>query len=177
VRGIALFTIDRQGLNLFYEAYLTMFAVLIAIATAGYSPCGPEPLHRQGKRVGLSSVLDFATLQVARCRDRDGSLCQTFMVTSAGIEISSRNRLKAHVNFLELPSSASKVSRRPASCHYLKKPISNILRGLNDSKSHVDTKAHWSGQDTPRKPWPPDHPMTDEQQNGSNISGIRKSWP
>src|SRR5882724_308674 len=146
---------------------LLIFAVLIAIATAGVQPTAAQNRYIVRTTGGLSSV--FRLCHIAGCQVQgslDGSLGQTFLVTSAGNLIS--NLLNGTLNFLE--SLLGIKSIEPDQLLPIpQKPISNIPPGLND-RTPVDYYGTLVWHGYAAQPAAQIIRLTDAQ-NGFNISG------
>src|SRR5258705_2922484 len=146
---------------------LLIFAVLIAIATAGVQPTAAQNRYIVRTTGGLSSV--FRLCHIAGCQVQgslDGSLGQTFLVTSAGNLIS--NLLNGTLNFLE--SLLGIKSIEPDQLLPIpQKPISNIPPGLND-RTPVDYYGTLVWHGYAAQPAAQIVRLTDAQ-NGFRISG------
>jgi subtilisin family serine protease len=109
---------------------LLVFAVLIAIATAGVQPAAAQNRYIVRTNGGLTSVLNLCL--AAKCQVQgalDGNVGQTFLVTSTGNLIS--NLLSGTLNLLE--SLLGIKSIEPDQLLPIpQKPVSNIPPGLND---------------------------------------------
>lgn len=146
---------------------LLIFAVLIAIATAGVQPAAAQNRYIVRTTGGLSSVLNLCL--IAGCQVQgplDGSLGQTFLVTSTGNLIS--NLLNGTLNFFE--SLLGIKSIEPDQLLPIpQKPISNIPPGLND-RTPVDYFGTLVWHGYAAQPAAQIIRLTDAQ-NGFNISG------
>lgn len=109
---------------------LLIFAILIALATAGVQPAAAQNRYIVRTNGGLTSVLNLCL--AARCQVQgslDGSVGQTFLVTSTGNLIA--NLLNGTLNLLE--SLLGIKSIEPDQLLPIpQKPISTIPPGLND---------------------------------------------
>jgi len=109
---------------------LVILAFLIAILTAGVQPAAAQNRYIVRTNGGLSSVLNLCL--AANCQVQgslDGSVGQTFLVTSSGNLI--LNLLNGTLNFLE--SLLGIKSVEPDQLLPIpQKPISSIPAGLND---------------------------------------------
>jgi subtilisin family serine protease len=109
---------------------LLIFAVLIAIATAGVQPAAAQNRYIVRTNGGLTSVLNLCL--AANCQVQgalDGSVGQTFLVTSSGNLIS--NLLNGTLNLLESLLGIKSIEPDQLLPIPLK-PVSNIPPGLND---------------------------------------------
>jgi subtilisin family serine protease len=146
---------------------LLIFAVMIAIATAGVQPAAAQNRYIVRTNGGLTSVLNLCL--AANCQVQgslDGSVGQTFLVTSSGNLIS--NLLNGTLNLLE--SLLGIESIEPDQLLPIpQKPISNIPPGLNDRTlvNYYGTLV-WHGYAA--QPAAQIIRLTDAQ-NGFNISG------
>jgi len=146
---------------------LLIFAVLIAIGTAGVQPAAAQNRYIVQTTGGLTSVLNLCL--AAGCQVQgslDGSLGQTFLVTSSGNLIT--NLLNGTLSLLESLLGITSVEAD----HLLPiplKPISNIPWGLSD-KTPVNYYGIlvWHGYSA--QPAAQIIRLTDAQ-NGFNISG------
>jgi subtilisin family serine protease len=109
---------------------LLIFAVLIAIATAGVQPAAAQNRYIVRTTGGLTSVLKLCLSAGCQVQGSlDGHVGQTFLVTSSGDLIS--NLLNGVVNLLEALLGIQSVE--PDQLLPLpQKPINNIPPGLND---------------------------------------------
>ncbi|HYL83876.1 MAG TPA: S8 family serine peptidase [Candidatus Angelobacter sp.] len=109
---------------------LLVFAILMAIATAGVQPAAAQNRYIVRTNGGLTSVLNLCL--AANCQVQgtlDGNVGQTYLVTSTGNLIS--NLLNGTLNLLE--SLLGIKSIEPDQLLPIpQKPISNIPPGLND---------------------------------------------
>lgn len=109
---------------------LLVFAVLIAIATAGVQPSAAQNRYIVQTTGGLSSVLNLCL--AAGCQVQgslDGSVGQTYLVTTTGNLIT--NLLNGTLNLLETLLGIKSIEPD----HLLpipQKPVSNFPSGLND---------------------------------------------
>jgi subtilisin family serine protease len=109
---------------------LLIFAVLIAIATAGAQPAGAQNRYIVRTTGGLTSVLNLCLSAGCQVQGSlDGQVGQTFLVTSSGDLIA--NLLNGVVNLLEGLLGIKSVEPDQL-LPIPQKPISNIPPGLND---------------------------------------------
>jgi subtilisin family serine protease len=109
---------------------LLIFAVLIAIATAGVQPVAAQNRYIVQTNGGLTSVLNLCLS--ANCQVQgslDGSIGQTYLVTSTGDLIA--NLLNGTLNLLETLLGITSVESDRL-LPIPQKPISNVPSGLND---------------------------------------------
>jgi hypothetical protein len=146
---------------------LLVFAILIAIATAGVQPAAAQNRYIVRTNGGLTSVLNLCL--AANCQVQgalDGNVGQTYLVTSTGNLIS--NLLNGTLNFLE--SLLGIKSIEPDQLLPIpQRPISNVPPGLNDRTpvNYYGTLV-WHGYAA--QPAAQIIRLTDAQ-NGFNISG------
>ena len=146
---------------------LLIFAVLIAIATAAVQPAAAQNRYIVRTNGGLSSVLNLCL--AANCQVQgslDGSVKQTFLVTSSGNLIS--NLLNGALNLVESLLGIKSIEPDQLLPIPLK-PVSNIPPGLNDRTpvNYYGTLV-WHGYAA--QPAAQIIRLTDAQ-NGFNISG------
>jgi subtilisin family serine protease len=147
---------------------LLIFAVLIIIATAGVQPASAQNRYIVRTNGGLTSVLNLCF--AANCQVQgalDGSVGQTFLVTSSGNLIS--NLLNGTLNLLE--SLLGIKSIEPDQLLPIpQRPISNVPPGLNDrTPVNYYGSLVWHGYAA--QPAAQIIRLSDAQ-NGFNISGI-----
>jgi subtilisin family serine protease len=109
---------------------LLIFAVLIAIATAGVQPAAAQNRYIVRTTGGLTSVLNLCLSAGCQVQGSlDGQLGQTFLVTSSGNLIA--NLLNGVVNLVEALLGIQSVEPDQL-LPIPQKPINNIPPGLND---------------------------------------------
>ena len=109
---------------------LLIFAVLIAIATAGVQPAAAQNRYIVRTTGGLSSVLNLCL--AANCQVQgslDGAVGQTFLVTTTGNLVT--NLLNGTLNLLETLLGIKSIEPDRL-LPIPQKPISSIPTGLND---------------------------------------------
>jgi subtilisin family serine protease len=109
---------------------LLVFAVLIAIATAGAQPAAAQNRYIVRTTGGLTSVLNLCLSAGCQVQGSlDGSVGQTYLVTSTGNLIS--NLLNGTLNLLETLLGIKSIEPDQL-LPIPHKPISNFPSGLND---------------------------------------------
>jgi subtilisin family serine protease len=109
---------------------LLIFAILIAIATAGVQPAAAQNRYIVRTSGGLTSVLNLCLSAGCQVQGSlDGQVGQTFLVTSSGDLIS--NLLNGVVNLLEALLGIKSIEPDQL-LPIPQKPINNIPPGLND---------------------------------------------
>jgi subtilisin family serine protease len=144
-----------------------IFAVLIAIATAGVQPAAAQNRYIVRTSGGLGSVLNLCLSAGCQVQGAlDGSVGQTYLVTSTGNLIT--NLLNGTLNLLETLLGIKSIEADRL-LPIPQKPISNIPPGLNDRTpvNYYGTLV-WHGYAA--QPAAQIIRLTDAQQ-GFNISG------
>src|SRR5438445_4762294 len=109
---------------------LLIFAILIAVATAGAQPAAAQNRYIVRTTGGLTSVLNLCLSAGCQVQGSlDGQVGQTFLVTSSGDLIS--NLLNGVVNLLEALLGIKSIEPDQL-LPIPQKPINNIPPGLND---------------------------------------------
>jgi subtilisin family serine protease len=109
---------------------LLIFAVLIAVATAGVQPAAAQNRYIVRTTGGLTSVLNLCLSAGCQVQGSlDGQIGQTFLVTSSGNVIS--NLLNGVVNLVEALLGIKSIEPDQL-LPIPQKPISSIPSGLND---------------------------------------------
>jgi subtilisin family serine protease len=146
---------------------LLIFAVLIAIATAGVQPAAAQNRYIVRTTGGLNSVLNLCLSAGCQVQGSlDGQVGQTFLVTSSGNLIA--NLVNGVVNFLEALLGIKSIEQDQL-LPIPQKPINNIPPGLNDrTPVNYYGSVVWHGYAT--QPAAQIIRLTDAQR-GFNISG------